>query len=740
MRERMNFLKKATLWFCVVFVGFSSTGQAQSSSATMGKTFYVTFFDNGMPPFPAEQQLKIVVERACYIRVRYNINNSHWQTTTSGSTIVWDSTVLIQPGIYTDTVISANVVNQPAGNSGQATSKCMTISSNANICVYSVNSGAASTDGTCILPVSAWGNKYMLMTGIPGTNNCYAVISKENGTSVRLHNGQNITLNQNQVYHFTAPLNVSMTGDTISATKPVAVFSGAMFGNGFGSCYIGQSSADHYYEQLWSMEKWGRDFFAFPIQTPNGIANWGGELAILARDNGTRVTVSGGINGGPHTYNLNSGTLQKVCFAMSGLTRIVADKPIAVFQSLPDITLITIQPTSQRITHAIVAPFILSGTSTIYNHGIDMLIPSAFWNRTVIKENGVTVSNSTYTANSSQHFRDWYHIRKNLPNTNVAITIDCPSGFLAYISGNGGNESYGFSAGVAGRNLMAYFTIEEQQTALPAHYENTNVLTHTFLKTDTVVVERAIFEPFTLVRWLLNGVSYPVAENSNNVFQFKIPASQLQEGENRITMAVRFQGAAADSLYTGSVWLPEEVSVCDGDSISFASDITPAGMSAAYQWFVNGSPYPVRSTDSIFTYFPRNGDTVRCRVIPDLNCLGDEDDTLYSSTVIITVIPRPAVSATIISDTNNVCSGTLITFTVSSTNGGTPTYQWNVNGVDILGATNTTYTYTPANGDTIVCKVTSTLICAAPNPATSNTITMTINPKGTPTIIIRRRR
>ncbi len=80
-----------------------------------------------------------------------------------------------------------------------------------------------------------------------------------------------------------------------------------------------------------------------------------------------------------------------------------------------------------------------------------------------------------------------------------------------------------------------------------------------------------------------------------------------------------------------------------------------------------------------------------------------------------------------------ICAGTSVTFTTTPTNGGTPTYQWKLNGENV-GTGGTTYTTTTlANGDQVSCEMTSTL-CASPNPATSNTITMAVNSRPTSNI------
>jgi uncharacterized protein (TIGR02145 family) len=93
------------------------------------------------------------------------------------------------------------------------------------------------------------------------------------------------------------------------------------------------------------------------------------------------------------------------------------------------------------------------------------------------------------------------------------------------------------------------------------------------------------------------------------------------------------------------------------------------------------------------------------------------------------VNPNNLVSVSIIAAQNPVCVGTSVTFTATPVNGGTtPVYQWKVNGVSV-GTNNPVYTYNPANLDLVSCILTSSeTVCVTNNPATSNTIIMTVNP------------
>jgi uncharacterized protein (TIGR02145 family) len=96
---------------------------------------------------------------------------------------------------------------------------------------------------------------------------------------------------------------------------------------------------------------------------------------------------------------------------------------------------------------------------------------------------------------------------------------------------------------------------------------------------------------------------------------------------------------------------------------------------------------------------------------------------------IITVNPGGSVLVSIATSANNICSGTQVTFTATPTNpGASPFYQWKVNGI-IAGTNSPIYSYVPMNGDLVKCILTSSLTsCVTNNPATSNTITLSVNP------------
>ncbi len=88
----------------------------------------------------------------------------------------------------------------------------------------------------------------------------------------------------------------------------------------------------------------------------------------------------------------------------------------------------------------------------------------------------------------------------------------------------------------------------------------------------------------------------------------------------------------------------------------------------------------------------------------------------------------PAVaSVSIASSTanNTICAGSSMTFTATPVNGGTPMYQWKVNGTNV-GTNSPTFTSsTLTNGQIVTCVMTSSI--AGTTNSTSNSVTVTVN-------------
>jgi hypothetical protein len=132
----------------------------------------------------------------------------------------------------------------------------------------------------------------------------------------------------------------------------------------------------------------------------------------------------------------------------------------------------------------------------------------------------------------------------------------------------------------------------------------------------------------------------------------------------------------------------------------------------------------VGTNSAAFSGFPVNGDSVRCILTSNLACVSGNPDT--SNTLVMTVNPLLPVSVSIVADQNPVPAGIPVNFTATGLNGGTgPTFQWRVNGANV-GSNSPQYTLIPIHGDLVTCIFTSNETCTNGNPATSNTIEITV--------------
>jgi uncharacterized protein (TIGR02145 family) len=197
---------------------------------------------------------------------------------------------------------------------------------------------------------------------------------------------------------------------------------------------------------------------------------------------------------------------------------------------------------------------------------------------------------------------------------------------------------------------------------------------------------------------------------------------------NSITMIVNPQMPVSVSI-TSSL-----NPVCAGNTVLFTAHPVNEGSSPVYQWKVNGVNAGTNS--STFTYIPINNDQVSCVLTSSLTvCVTNNPAT--SNTIVMQVDQNHPVSLTVSASLNPVCAGNTVLFTALPVNPGlTPVYQWKVNGIN-AGTNSSTFTYIPVNNDQISCVLTSSLtICVTNNPATSNVVTMSVNPNYTVSVSI----
>ena len=164
---------------------------------------------------------------------------------------------------------------------------------------------------------------------------------------------------------------------------------------------------------------------------------------------------------------------------------------------------------------------------------------------------------------------------------------------------------------------------------------------------------------------------------------------------------------------------------CAGTSVTYTATATNGGTAPTYQWKVgttNVGTDPTYTTTTI-----TDGQVVTCVITSNLPGVLGNPATSNAITMNVNPVLVPSVSVSITSGTNPTCADASVTFTATTTNGGTtPAFQWKLSTTNVgTGSTYTTTTLT--NGQVVTCELTSNATCATPTTVTSNEISMTIN-------------
>lgn len=161
--------------------------------------------------------------------------------------------------------------------------------------------------------------------------------------------------------------------------------------------------------------------------------------------------------------------------------------------------------------------------------------------------------------------------------------------------------------------------------------------------------------------------------------------------------------------------------VCSGSSVQL--QVTGGG---GYQWTVVSGTANSLNNPNIVTPVASPTVTTIYAVQSTVNSFCP---TLNKDTVTVMVVPLtyPSVNISVVPD-SNISSGTNVVFIASTANCANPVYQWKLNGSNIAGATNSTYSSSTLNdNDKISCMLTCADSCPSPQDTVSNIITMHVS-------------
>lgn len=343
--------------------------------------------------------------------------------------------------------------------------------------VYALNWDQNSSDVAVIYPVESLGQEYFAMCYYPdidmsnpytgnGRNSEFLVVATQDSTSVAITPSKvtdhlvpkdstfSVWLNRGKVYQVQSE-NIpgtdntgqgDLTGSYINTNKPVAFYSGSL------STTIpeGVCCWDHLYEQIPPLQAWGREYFAVPLKSREQD-----RYRILASEDNTTVQITG-----RQDILLNRGEFVEVVFYYNDPKRIFADKPIMVaqFSQSRDIDrdfnkgngdpfMIILSSTKQTKNDVTFVAYQSPNIDVENYYGIEKYFVN-------IISLASEVSNIRFDG---QQIQDQFHPFPGGNYSYAQIETDVGThrifntnkdrGFLAYVYGFGGVESYGYGVG-----------------------------------------------------------------------------------------------------------------------------------------------------------------------------------------------------------------------------------------------------------------------------------------------------
>lgn len=239
----------------------------------------------------------------------------------------------------------------------------------------------------------------------------------------------------------------------------------------------------------------------------------------------------------------------------------------------------------------------------------------------------------------------------------------------------------------------------------------------------------------TVFQWFRNDTlqtttSKNITINLKDGDELKVAVSGFDGCGNAVSAvdSVTIQGL---TIETSSVSL-SPISICQGDEATVQATITPAeaAVNAVYAWSINGGANTA-TTDTL-TDIVSDKDSVSVVVtIVAEGCYSTNIVSAFTKAQVSSaLVPQVFISP----DTNDVCASDLpLVFSVDSLkNGGVPSYQWFVNGIEQVNET--TDSFTPesiSDKDTVNLIITSSLSCVTVANDTSNSVIVIINPTAT---------
>ncbi len=335
--------------------------------------------------------------------------------------------------------------------------------------VYALNWSPNSADVALIFPAESLGNEYYAMCYTPhlskvdpnngnaeGKNSELMIVASEDKTVVSItptvvtdhlkpaNSTYSITINKGELYQVqsanVAAINQGdLTGSYIKSNKPVALFSGSYSTTVPGD--LGECCFDHLYEQIPPLQTWGRKFIAVPLKSREKDT-----YRVLASENNTTIRI-----GNQTPIVLNKGQKSEFMLMYTQPSLIESDKPVLLAQFSNS------QSVDKQFTNGdgdpfmvIVSPVNQTRERVAFVAYKSVNIKDKYFINIVVKDDaigkiildGVPVGFQSLIGTGFS-----YAQVKISEGSHIIESTEPGKGFIAYVYGFGGVESYGYGVG-----------------------------------------------------------------------------------------------------------------------------------------------------------------------------------------------------------------------------------------------------------------------------------------------------
>jgi gliding motility-associated-like protein len=422
---------------CSIFFLFTNVN-AQVSFSTVGTDFWLGFMNNHANN-STNPNVKLLISGA---------------TATTGTVSIplqgWSTTFSIIPNTTTTVIIPKELAVHFSND--VVDTRGIHVESIDPVSLFAEHNSLWSTDGTNIFPVSSLGRDY-IVNAYSGVNNDegseFLIVSTADGTQIEITPSVNtegghaagvpyiIDLNEGETYQVNVVgAFLDLTGTRVKATdqsgdcRPFNVFGGSQCSYVPDWC----SSCDHLFEQLSPIFLWGTEYYLVPYSNTTSYT-----YKIIARDNGTLVTVDNGV-----PLAMTAGQVIEVN-SVDSAYEILANKPISVTQYIHgvgcgggDPSMLSLNADKQRLNSV---TFSTMGSFYIAQHFLNLIVEASDVG-TVLLDN-VAIPTANYTIFAANPTKSYAQITI----TEGDHSVFAPNGFTAYAYGLGVDESYTFSLG-----------------------------------------------------------------------------------------------------------------------------------------------------------------------------------------------------------------------------------------------------------------------------------------------------